>query len=71
MPTRSRPSPTAGERIDLDLAEAALVERYARLVRLTYLVLPTSLTRHRRVLTAHGIVQRALPGTGTRLLRPA
>ncbi|MDR6978991.1 hypothetical protein J2X68_005725 [Streptomyces sp. 3330] len=44
------------------LAESALVERYADLVRLAYLVLPPSMGRHRRVLAAHGLVQRALPG---------
>lgn len=72
MPTTSRQqSRSPGERIDLDQAEAALVEQYARLVRLAYLVLPPSVGRHRRVLAAHGIVQRALPGTGSRLLRPA
>ncbi|MGW8883857.1 hypothetical protein [Streptomyces sp. NPDC055749] len=46
-------------------AEAALVEHYPRLVRLAYLVLPPSLGRHRRVLAAHGAVQRALPGPRT------
>ncbi|MEU8679366.1 hypothetical protein [Streptomyces sp. NPDC048560] len=46
-------------------AEAALVEHYPRLVRLAYLVLPPSLGRHRRVLAAHGTVQRALPGPRT------
>ncbi|MGA6171062.1 hypothetical protein ACPEIF_12545 [Streptomyces sp. NPDC012600] len=43
-------------------AEAALVEHYPRLVRLAYVVLPPALGRHRRVLAAHGAVQRALPG---------
>lgn len=42
-------------------AEAALVEHYPRLVRLAYLVLPSSLGRSRRVLTAHALTQRALP----------
>ncbi|MEU8685124.1 hypothetical protein [Streptomyces sp. NPDC048611] len=55
-------------RADVERAEAAIVEHYPRLVRLTYLVLPPSLGRHRRVLTAHGLVQRALPRT--RLRRP-
>ncbi|MFI0899404.1 hypothetical protein [Streptomyces sp. NPDC020983] len=41
-------------------AEAALVEHYPRLVRLAYLALPASTARHRRVLVAHRIVQRAL-----------
>lgn len=71
MPTSSRQTRSTGERIDLDKAEAALVEQYARLVRLSYLILPPSVGRHRRVLAAHGIVQRALPGTGSRVLRPA
>ncbi|WDT54787.1 hypothetical protein [Streptomyces sp. G7(2002)] len=55
-------------RADVERAEAAIVEHYPRLVRLTYLVLPPSTGRHRRVLTAHGLVQRALPRT--RLRRP-
>ncbi|MCX4633943.1 hypothetical protein OG775_01975 [Streptomyces platensis] len=55
-------------RADVERAEAAIVEHYPRLVRLTYLVLPPSMGRHRRVLTAHGLVQRALPRT--RLRRP-
>lgn len=42
-------------------AEAALVLHYARLARLAYTVLPGSLDRHRRVLTAHALVQQALP----------
>ncbi|MFI7100522.1 hypothetical protein ACIBK8_14295 [Streptomyces sp. NPDC050161] len=48
-------------RADVERAEAAIVEHYPRLVRLAYLVLPPSMGRHRRVLTAHGLVQRALP----------
>lgn len=51
-----------GTRTGVQQAEAALVEHYPRLVRLAYLVLPPSLGRHRRVLAAHGTVQRALPG---------
>ncbi|MFI6640152.1 hypothetical protein [Streptomyces sp. NPDC050504] len=47
--------------VPLDLAEAALVEHYPRLVRIGYLVLPPALGRNRRVLTAHSLVQRALP----------
>ncbi|GAU69500.1 hypothetical protein SSP35_12_01480 [Streptomyces sp. NBRC 110611] len=56
-------------RAPLERAEAAIVEHYPRLVRLAYLVLPPSMGRHRRVLTAHGLVQRALPRAGRR--RPA
>ncbi|MBQ1087917.1 hypothetical protein [Streptomyces sp. B93] len=47
--------------VDVEQAEAALVEHYPRLVRLAYLVLPPRLGRNRRVLTAHALVQRALP----------
>ncbi|MER6081632.1 hypothetical protein [Streptomyces sp. NPDC001833] len=47
--------------VDVEQAEAALVEHYPRLVRLAYLVLPPGLARGRRVLTAHSLVQRALP----------
>ncbi|WP_329116218.1 hypothetical protein [Streptomyces sp. NBC_01465] len=50
--------------MDLEQAEAALVEHYPRLVRLAYITLPPSLGRHRRVLAAHAAVQRALPGSG-------
>ncbi|MFB6768317.1 hypothetical protein [Streptomyces sp. NPDC056337] len=45
-------------------AESVLVEQYGGLVRLAYLVLPASLGRHRRVLRAHSLAQRALPRTG-------
>ncbi|MFE0677343.1 hypothetical protein [Streptomyces sp. NPDC058867] len=47
--------------LDVEHAEAALMEHYARLVRLVYVTLPRGLGRHRRVLAAHGVVQRALP----------
>ncbi|MGW1720985.1 hypothetical protein ACWCRB_47970, partial [Streptomyces sp. NPDC002156] len=63
----SNPNPTTGTNakgrpvVDVEQAEAALVEHYPRLVRLAYLVLPPSLGRNRRVLTAHALVQRALP----------
>ncbi|MFF2993677.1 hypothetical protein ACFVTC_03750 [Streptomyces sp. NPDC057950] len=50
-------------RTGLDRAEAALVEEYSDLVRLAYLTLPSSLSRHRRILVAHSLVQRSLPGT--------
>ena len=57
-----RPEPAAGAGpVPVELAEAALVEHYPRLARLAYLVLPVSLERQRRVLTAHAVVQRALP----------
>ncbi|WP_427167465.1 hypothetical protein ACQF4J_32570 [Streptomyces sp. C1-1] len=58
------PRPTASPSdpvVDVERAEAALVEHYPRLVRLAYLVLPPSLGRNRRVVTAHALTQRALP----------
>ncbi|MFJ7072791.1 hypothetical protein [Streptomyces sp. NPDC098781] len=58
----SRPAPAPAEPVvDVERAEAALVEHYPRLVRLAYLVLPPSLGRNRRVVTAHSLTQRALP----------
>ncbi|MFC9929826.1 hypothetical protein [Streptomyces sp. NPDC127190] len=58
--------------VDVEQAEAALVEHYPRLVRIAYLVLPPGLGRSRRVLTAHALVQRALPrGRGRRSTIPA
>ncbi|MFD6920177.1 hypothetical protein ACFV99_08165 [Streptomyces sp. NPDC059944] len=56
-----RPAASSGTVVDVEQAEAALVEHYPRLVRLAYLVLPPSLGRNRRVLTAHALTQRALP----------
>lgn len=50
-----------GGPVPVEQAEAALVEHYPRLVRLAYLILPPSVGRQRRVLTAHAVVQRALP----------
>ncbi|MFF1697162.1 hypothetical protein ACFVXC_26725 [Streptomyces sp. NPDC058257] len=55
------PSRDLSGAVDVEQAEAALVEHYPRLVRLAYLVLPPSLGRNRRVLTAHALTQRALP----------
>ncbi len=60
----------SADRTDVRQAEAALVEHYPRLVRLTYVVLPPSLGRHRRVLAAHAVVQRALPAAGRRARSP-
>ncbi|WP_448317574.1 hypothetical protein [Streptomyces sp. CO7] len=57
---RSRPH-RPGEGLDVEQAEAALVEHYPRLVRLAYLLLPSGQDRGRRVLTAHAVTQRALP----------
>ncbi|GAA3989175.1 hypothetical protein GCM10022384_41360 [Streptomyces marokkonensis] len=59
-PAPSSTSPT-GPVVDVEQAEAVLVEHYPRLVRLAYLVLPPGLGRSRRVLTAHALTQRALP----------
>lgn len=57
-----RPSASPADQVvDVEQAEAALVEHYPRLVRLAYLVLPPSLGRNRRVVTAHALTQRALP----------
>ncbi|MEU6475560.1 hypothetical protein ABZ858_01490 [Streptomyces sp. NPDC047017] len=56
-----RPSSSSEPVVDAEQAEAALVEHYPRLVKLAYLVLPPDLGRSRRVLTAHSLVQRALP----------
>ncbi|MFI7399760.1 hypothetical protein ACIBW9_04600 [Streptomyces sp. NPDC049541] len=56
------PAPSPSDlAVDVERAEAALVEHYPRLVRLAYLVLPPSLGRNRRVVTAHALTQRALP----------
>ncbi|MFI6032773.1 hypothetical protein ACIBBD_01050 [Streptomyces sp. NPDC051315] len=58
---RPAPGSPADRVVDVEQAEAALVEHYPRLVRLAYLVLPPDLGRGRRVLTAHALAQRALP----------
>ncbi|MFD3524715.1 hypothetical protein [Streptomyces sp. NPDC058653] len=60
----TKPGPTPAP-IDVEQAEAALVEHYPRLARLAYLVLPPALGRNRRVLTAHAVVQRSLPRNRT------
>ncbi|MEU9095502.1 hypothetical protein [Streptomyces sp. NPDC048428] len=52
--------PSAAAGFDAGRSEAALVEHYPRLTRLGYLVLPHSLSRDRRVLTAHALAQRSL-----------
>ncbi|MFI8187830.1 hypothetical protein ACIF8T_03330 [Streptomyces sp. NPDC085946] len=58
---RPAPSSPAGPAVDVEQAEAALVEHYPRLARIAYLVLPPGLGRSRRVMTAHALTQRALP----------
>ncbi|MFE9247678.1 hypothetical protein [Streptomyces sp. NPDC007088] len=62
-PSGPRPTDRAAHSatVDVEQAEAALVEHYPRLVRLAYLILPPSSGRGRRVLTAHALAQRALP----------
>ena len=64
-----RPAPSSASPadpvVDVEQAEAALVEHYPRLARLAYLVLPPGLGRSRRVLTAHALTQRALPRNRT------
>ncbi|NJP67849.1 hypothetical protein [Streptomyces spiramenti] len=78
QPSPTEPAPSTGAEprpgsavVRLDVAEAAIVEHYARLVRLGYLVLPPDLARHKRVVAAHALAQRALPRSRTtRLARP-
>jgi hypothetical protein len=67
--TRSPHNAPATTPVDAEDAEAALVENYPHLVRLAYLTLPSALGRHRRVLAAHTVVQRALP-RGRRAVGP-
>ncbi|MGW8060984.1 hypothetical protein ACVV2G_01600 [Streptomyces ziwulingensis] len=64
-PTAPSSASPASPVVDVEQAEAALVEHYPRLVRLAYLVLPPGLGRSRRVLTAHALTQRALPRNRT------
>lgn len=62
MSTSRRRTSARVERVPLDQAESALVDQYTDLVRLAHLILPVTLPRHRRVLVAHALVQRSLPG---------
>ncbi|NED18092.1 hypothetical protein G3I31_08035, partial [Streptomyces sp. SID9913] len=55
---RPAASASAGPAVDVEQAEAALVEHYPRLVRLAHLVLPPGWGRSRRVLAAHALTQR-------------
>ncbi|MHC3459286.1 hypothetical protein [Streptomyces flavovirens] len=64
-PSAARLPGEPAELTDAERAEAALTEHYARLARIGYLVLPPSLGRNRRVLTAHWLVQRSLPRAHT------
>jgi hypothetical protein len=54
-PSVAKEGPSAAE------VEAAVLRGYPGLVRLAYLILPPTLGRHRRILSAHGVVQRSLP----------
>ncbi|RKN42212.1 hypothetical protein [Streptomyces hoynatensis] len=65
------PSDVSAPGVGRKAAEAALAEHYPRLVRLGYLILPAGLGRDRRVLAAHALVQRALPGGGRAAAPPA
>ncbi|MEU2248313.1 hypothetical protein [Streptomyces sp. NPDC019224] len=66
VPDRGGPGPSE-EAVSLDSVEAVLIEHYSRLVRLAYLTLSGDRGRHRRVLDAHRIVQRALPRLARRV----
>ncbi|MFI0978617.1 hypothetical protein ACH4SP_16665 [Streptomyces sp. NPDC021093] len=66
MHDRTAHTGTVAAPLSVEQAEATLVEHYPRLVRLAFITLPPPLGRHRRVLAAHGIVQRALPARSTR-----
>ncbi|MFG2312406.1 hypothetical protein ACGFS9_27615 [Streptomyces sp. NPDC048566] len=70
MPIPSLPRTVLRGRSALDRAESALVEEYGDLVRLAYLTLPPSMNRHRRILVAHSVVQRSLPGARDRYPGP-
>ncbi|WP_328753023.1 hypothetical protein OHT57_46570 [Streptomyces sp. NBC_00285] len=66
MSLRSLRNPAEHSRDGILETERTLIEHYGDLVRLAHVVLPVSLGRHRRVLVAHSVVQRAL-----RAARPA
>ncbi|MFI7067294.1 hypothetical protein ACIBL3_40310 [Kribbella sp. NPDC050124] len=55
------PGPIQGLTREEPQIEALLPDDYAFLVHLAYLILPPSISRPRRVTTAHAVVQRALP----------
>ncbi|MFI0510848.1 hypothetical protein ACH3Y9_14170 [Streptomyces sp. WSLK1-5] len=60
MRLRSLRNPAERSREAILEAESTLIEQYGDLARLAHVVLPDSLGRHRRVLLAHSVVQRAL-----------
>ncbi|MER6464258.1 hypothetical protein ABT278_27860 [Streptomyces sp. NPDC001228] len=74
MHLRSPRRPARGARPPVLEVESVLVEQYGDLVRLAHLLLPAALGRHRRVVLAHSLVQRALtgarPGPGARVPHP-
>jgi hypothetical protein len=53
--------PPARKGLSAAEVEAVLLRGYPGLVRLAYLVLPPTLRRHQRILSAHAVVQRYLP----------
>jgi hypothetical protein len=55
------PGPIQGPTREEPQVEALLLDDYAALVHLAYLILPPSISRARRVAAAHAVVQRALP----------
>jgi hypothetical protein len=58
------PGPIQGPTREEPQIEALLLDDYAFLVHLAYLILPPSISRQRRIAAAHGVVQHALPPGG-------
>jgi hypothetical protein len=59
--TPTIPGPIQGSTREEPLIEALLLDDYRALVHLAYLILPSAISRARRVAAAHAVVQRALP----------
>jgi hypothetical protein len=55
------PGPIQGPTREEPQIQALLPDDYAFMVHLAYLILPPSISRPRRIATAHGVVQRVLP----------
>ncbi|WP_405056260.1 hypothetical protein OG474_26400 [Kribbella sp. NBC_01505] len=55
------PGPIQGPTREEPMVEALLLDEYRSLARLAYLILPPSLSRSRRIATAHRVVQYAVP----------
>lgn len=55
------PGPIQGPTREEPQIEALLPDDYASLVQLAYLILPPSISRPRRIASAHGVVQRVMP----------